>query len=315
MSAGAPSVSVVIPTYGRPEFLRRAVRSVLDQAYDGPIEVLVSVDGDEPVDVSDEASGPDRTVVTLPNRRKPGPLGNRNNGLLAARSEVVAFLDDDDEWLPGKIAAQVELARSTPVERPIVITKLHVRTPRTEFVLPRRLPDPGEPLSEWLSVRKGPFHGDGFIQTSTIMAPTALLLEVPFTEDLRRLQELDWSLRALDRPGVDLAIVDEPLVIWYADEHRPRISDDAPVRESLAWLRKVRPLVTRRAYAALAMSVVSSMAAQSRSPRVFGTLLFESVRHGRPGVRDVVTFTQIWLVPPRIRRVVRDRLIARRGGH
>jgi hypothetical protein len=63
------------------------------------------------------------------------------------------------------------------------------------------------------------------------------------------------------------------------------------------------------------MTQVSSMAAQSHSPKVFGTLLYESVRHGRPGMRDIMTFAQIWLVPTRVRRIVRDKLIARRGGH
>jgi glycosyltransferase involved in cell wall biosynthesis len=310
----SPDVTVVIPTLNRPELVTRAVRSALEQTL-REVEVVVVIDGpDEATHKALAAIGDSRLrVLELPERG--GAPAARNAGVRAARGAFVAFLDDDDEWLPGKLLAQVDLARSSTVEWPIVITRLFVRTPRTEFILPRRLPDPGEPLSEWLSVRKGPFHGDGFIQTSTIMAPVALLRDVPFTEDLRRLQELDWSLRALDRDGVDLLIVDEPLVVWYADEHRPRISDDSPVRESLAWLRKVRPLVTRRAYAALAMSVVSSMAAQSRSPKVFGSLLYESVRHGRPGIRDVITFGQIWLVPARLRRIVRDKLIARRGGH
>lgn len=310
----SPDVTVVIPTLNRPVLVTRAVRSALDQTLRN-LEVVVVVDGpDEATHAALAALGDDRLRVQEQPERGGAPAA-RNAGVRAARGEYVAFLDDDDEWLPGKLQAQVDLARSGKVETPIVITKLFVRTPRTEFVLPRRLPDPGEPLSEWLTVRKGPFHGDGFIQTSTIMAPTALLTEVPFKEDLRRLQEMDWSLRALSRDGVDLLIVDEPLVVWYADENRPRISDDAPIRASLAWLRGVRPLVTKRAYAALAMTQVSSMAAQSHSPKVFGKLLYESVRYGRPGVRDVVTFAQIWLVPTRVRRVVRDKLIARRGGH
>src|SRR5688572_15128573 len=253
----SPDVTVVIPTLNRPVLVTRAVRSALDQTLRN-LEVVVVIDGpDEATHEALAALGDDRLRVQEQPERGGAPAA-RNAGVRAARGEYVAFLDDDDEWLPGKLQAQVDLARSGRVETPIVITKLFVRTPRTEFVLPRRLPDPGEPLSEWLTVRKGPFHGDGFIQTSTIMAPTAPLTEVPFKEDLRRLQEMDWSLRALSRDGVDLLIVDEPLVVWYADENRPRISDDAPIRASLAWLRGVRPLVTKRAYAALAMTQVSS---------------------------------------------------------
>jgi hypothetical protein len=196
---------------------------------------------------------------------------------------------------------------------PIVTSRLRMRTPRAEVVLPRRLPDPGEPLSEYFSVRRGLFHGDGFIQTSTIMAPTALLRRVPFAVGLRRLQELDWALRALDLDGVDLVIADEPLVIWYADENRPRVSFDSPWQDQLEWLRRSRPLVTRRAYSALAMSVVSSMAATTRSPRVCSMLLREARRHGQPRAIDYVTFLQIWLLPPEVRRAVRDRVLGRRS--
>jgi len=58
---------------------------------------------------------------------------------------------------------------------PVVACRLVNRTPRAEFYMPRRLPAPGEPISEYLTVRHGLFHGDGFIQTSTILAPTELL--------------------------------------------------------------------------------------------------------------------------------------------
>jgi hypothetical protein len=144
------------------------------------------------------------------------------------------------------------------------------------------------------------------------MAPTDLLRRVPFTVGLRRLQELDWALRALDVDGVDLVIVPESLVTWYADEDRPRISAESPWREQLDWLRGSRRLVTRRAYAALAMSVVSSMAATTGSPRVFATLLREAHRHGRPGLLDYVTFLQVWMLPPGLRRRLRDLVLGRR---
>jgi glycosyltransferase involved in cell wall biosynthesis len=107
-----PSVSVVIPTHDRPEFLRSAVRSVLEQDYEGWIEVLVVFDDCEPVDVPAPKSPGERVVVMLTNNRKPGALGARNTGILAAKSEIVAFLDDDDEWLPSKLSQQVEVLLS-----------------------------------------------------------------------------------------------------------------------------------------------------------------------------------------------------------
>jgi hypothetical protein len=178
--------------------------------------------------------------------------------------------------------------------------------------VPRRLPAPGEPISEYLAVRRGLFHGDGFIQTSTIMAPTELLRRVPFAAGLRRLQELDWTLRALREDGTGVAMAAEALVIWHTDEDRARVSFDAPWQQQLEWLRASRDLFTRRAYAALTMSVISAMAAPTGGARAFWTLLREAHGYGRPGLVDYVTFVQVWLVPQGLRRRVRDAVLGRR---
>jgi glycosyltransferase involved in cell wall biosynthesis len=306
-----PEVSVVIPTRNRPELVVRAVRSALAQTL-REIEVVVVIDGpDEATTEALRGVGDERIrPIELP--ASGGAPAARNEGVTAAHAEWVAFLDDDDEWLPEKLVTQLARARSSGVPMPIVGSRLFMRTPRAELIMPRRIPAPGEPISEYLAVRHGLFHGDGFIQTSTIMAPTALLRKVPFTAGLRRLQELDWTLRSLQEDGVDLIYAEEPLVIWYADENRPRISFDAPWKQSLEWLQQTRPRVTPRAYAALAMSVVGSMAASSRSPRVFFDLLHEARTHGKPSFTDYVTFLQVWLIPAGPRRVVRDFFLSRR---
>lgn len=290
----------------------RAVRSALAQTLHN-IEVVVVVDGPDKLTVAalDEVSDPRLRVVELP--ASGGAPRARNAGVRAARGAWTALLDDDDEWHPDKLSIQLDLARNAADPLPIVISRLLNRTPRAEFVMPRRLPEPGEPLSEYFTVRRGLFHGDGFIQTSTILAPTELLRRVPFTPDLRRIQELDWALRALGEAGTGLLIANEPLVIWYTDENRPRISSvTTRWPEPLEWLRRMRPLVTPRAYAALAMSVISSMAAPTRSPRAFWTLLREARRYGQPHPIDYLTYLQIWLIPPDLRRTLRDRIVGRR---
>ncbi|ROT33942.1 glycosyltransferase family 2 protein [Micromonospora sp. HM5-17] len=312
MSA-TPNVSVVIPTRGRPELVTRAVRSVLAQTVDD-LEVIVVIDG--PDDLTRSAltavGDPRLRVIALP--ESGGAPNARNVGVREARAPWTALLDDDDEWLPDKLAVQLKLAKGARVPMPIVASRLVNRTPRADFVIPRRLPAPGEPLSEYLTVRRGLFHGDGFIQTSTILAPTELLRRVPFTVGLRRLQELDWTLRALHHEDVGLVIAPEPLVVWYQDEDRPRISDGLAWEHQLEWLRRSRPLLTPRAYAALTMSVLASMAAPTRSLTAFRTLLREARRHGRPGPIDYLTFLQIWLIPPQLRRTLRDRVLRRRRG-
>jgi glycosyltransferase involved in cell wall biosynthesis len=307
----APLVSVVIPTTARPELVTRALRSVLEQTIE-EIEVVVVVDGpDEPTHSALGAiADPRLRIVALP--ESGGAPNARNVGVTHARAPWTALLDDDDEWFPDKLAIQLDIAQSTSVPMPIVACRLVNRTPRAEFVMPRRLPATGESLSEYLTVRRGLFHGDGFIQTSTILAPTELLRRVPFTVGLRRQQELDWTLRAVRQDGVELVFAEEPLVLWHQDEDRQRISLESPWEEQLDWLRQSRPLFTPRAYAAHLMSVVTSMAAPTRSIKVFRTLLRDARRNGRPGVIDYLTFVQIWLIPPDLRRRLRDAVLGRR---
>ena len=108
-----PSVTAVIPTKDRPVLLRRAVRAVLEQTYPGHVECIVVYDGTEPA-VPEVAVPENRTLSVLVNNRTPGLAGNRNTGYLAASGDYAASCDDDDEWLPDKLVAQVALLRSRP---------------------------------------------------------------------------------------------------------------------------------------------------------------------------------------------------------
>lgn len=112
MGNSEPIVSVVIPTLNRPHLVVRAVRSALAQTLH-TIEVVVVVDG--PDNLTIEALGTlegSRVVIkTLP--CNVGPAGARNAGVEAARGRWVAFLDDDDEWAPHKLAIQLSAVQSS----------------------------------------------------------------------------------------------------------------------------------------------------------------------------------------------------------
>jgi glycosyltransferase involved in cell wall biosynthesis len=110
---GPPSVSVVVPTRQRMELLGRAVRSIVAQRYAGPIEVLIVFDQEEPVDPGVEA-GAGRHIRLLRNERASGLAGARNTGILAATGDLIAYCDDDDEWLADKLRLQVEALRRAP---------------------------------------------------------------------------------------------------------------------------------------------------------------------------------------------------------
>ena len=104
------SVSVVIPVFEARETLKAALASVAAQTLQ-PLEILV-VDDASPV--PPDVPAPARTLRAPRNR---GPAAARNLGIAAARGRFVAFLDADDLWLPGKLAAQAEAALARPQSR------------------------------------------------------------------------------------------------------------------------------------------------------------------------------------------------------
>ena len=107
---GRPLFSVVIPTRDRPQFVQEAVGSVLAQSV-SDFEVIVVNDGGSAV--TDLGNDPRVRIVELP--IGGGPAAARNTGLERAVGEYVAFLDDDDVWLPGRLELAVQGLRSAPV--------------------------------------------------------------------------------------------------------------------------------------------------------------------------------------------------------
>ncbi len=108
-----PSVSAVISTRDRPELLDRAIESIARQDYPGELEIVVVFD-QSPVDDAVGGVRNGRRIRTTSNTRTPGLPGGRNSGIDIATGELVAFCDDDDEWLPNKLTTQVAVLESHP---------------------------------------------------------------------------------------------------------------------------------------------------------------------------------------------------------
>ena len=105
-----PSVGVILPARDRPEQLHAALAAVLAQDYPGQLRAVVIYDRSEPAPgVVDNGR-----VRVLSNARAPGLAGARNTGVLALDTDLIAFCDDDDQWLPGKLRAQVAALRARP---------------------------------------------------------------------------------------------------------------------------------------------------------------------------------------------------------
>lgn len=102
-----PTISVVLPTRGRPELLREAVVSVVEQDYAGDLDVLVVHDQEEPHGDLRQLARPGRKITLLNNTHTPGLAGARNTGLDHATAAYIASCDDDDFWDLDKLRLQM----------------------------------------------------------------------------------------------------------------------------------------------------------------------------------------------------------------
>ena len=106
-------ITVIIPTHNRPDLLLDAVRSVLQQRYQH-WELLIVENGPHRKVGSVLARLPADPRIRYRHQSEANPSLARNAGIIAARGAYVAFLDDDDEWMPEKLQRQVALMQQEP---------------------------------------------------------------------------------------------------------------------------------------------------------------------------------------------------------
>jgi glycosyltransferase involved in cell wall biosynthesis len=116
-------LSVVIPTFNRAKLVCDAIESALEQRR-GEIEVIVVDDGstDDTVDVIRSRFGDSIHLLAMSQRRGPGAA--RNTGVRVATGELLAFLDSDDLWLPGKLDAELRMFERFPGVEAIITDSL-----------------------------------------------------------------------------------------------------------------------------------------------------------------------------------------------
>lgn len=106
-------VSVIIPTHNRAKFLDSAVTSVLNQTFqDFEIIIVDDASTDDTPQVVRQFK--DERIKYIRHEANQGGSSTRNTGIANSSGEYIAFLDDDDEWLPKKLKLQVELMENSP---------------------------------------------------------------------------------------------------------------------------------------------------------------------------------------------------------
>lgn len=214
-------VSAVITTHNRLEYLKRAIESVLSQTYPNIECIVVS---DASTDGTDKYcnSRTDIKYISIPKSESHGGNYARNLGIKAANGKYVAFLDDDDAWLPTKIEKQVSLLKENKCEC-VYCLRIY------EVV------NNGEIIKHSIESTKYSIEGDisktifrhAITSTSCILATKSILDRIGgFDIDLYKIQEYELLIRISQLTEV-YYYHDEPLVLYTSNNSdKSRISND-----------------------------------------------------------------------------------------
>jgi glycosyltransferase involved in cell wall biosynthesis len=206
-----PDVEVIIPVRNGAAYLGEAIASVAGQA--GPRIAVIVVDDGSTDGSAEVAASLSTEQVPVRVVRQP-PLGSgaaRNHGVLASRAPLLAFLDADDVWVPGKLAAQLEALEEAP-HAGVVIGWID------EFGEPDR-PE---------GVRLRP-PGPAYVPSVSLVRRQVFGLAGPFAPDPMTLEWMEWWARVVDA-GVESITLPDVLAHRRVHGHNRTWTDDLLAR-------------------------------------------------------------------------------------
>lgn len=192
--AAAPAISVVLPAYNAAETIGRAVESVLAQSC-AEFELIIVDDcsEDRTPDVIAHFSTADRRIVSLRQVTRSGSNAARNRGIIAARSELVSFIDADDCFHAHKLEWILNFFASHGAAD-VLIDSFEV----IDIVAKRKLRKINPDLEISSKIEAGIYRRTINKPTPAISARRAALLKAGlFDETLRRRQDMDLLLRLI----------------------------------------------------------------------------------------------------------------------
>jgi len=199
-------VSVIIPTHNRPEFLRKAVASVVVQTY-RPIEIVIVDDASaDPVRLNWFTDGlSDVSLSIYRNNISKGAAASRNLGIVNSKGGLIAFLDDDDQWMPDKLSLQTEaLIKRKSVNFRAVFCQMIVKNENGMDVYRTNFPTSTE------AIRRHILFGDGNLPPPTLLIEREVFEEIGFfNEQMPTFEDRQWALQYLHQ--YEIILVDEYL--------------------------------------------------------------------------------------------------------
>jgi glycosyltransferase involved in cell wall biosynthesis len=124
-----PLVTIIVPTYNRPDFLSSAIDSLIAQTY-RPIEIIVIDDNGDTAARKQTAAilknyEEINYVRTIFNEQNIGGALSRNRAILLSKGDFITFLDDDDVYLPQKVASQVTFMNKHALDMSFTDVKIY----------------------------------------------------------------------------------------------------------------------------------------------------------------------------------------------
>ena len=211
-----PTVSCIITAFNRAHFLKEAIDSVLLQSYrDFELIILDNASTDHTGDIVQQYC--DDRIRYI----KHQPLGisaARNLGVQEAKGEFIAFFDDDDIWLPDKLAMQVKMFNALPEEVGLVYGG-YLIVDEIGKVCHGVMPTCQGKMLEDLLRLKIPFTGSA---SNPMIRKTAILVVGMFDESVTSGEDFELYLRLAEKYSFE--VIKEYLV-KIRSHHYPRISD------------------------------------------------------------------------------------------
>lgn len=281
MTAFTHAVSVVIPTMNTRAALRDAVASALAQR-DVEVEVLVAMNGTGPSPVF---ADPRIRVV----HSDPADRGNgaRMAGIRAARHDLIALLDDDDTWTPGKLADQVAALEARGVTGDNWVLTCSIAefdtVTKTTRVVPTEPVTEVASISRYLLARPGLYSVSPQFASSTMLFPKALGLREPWDTSVRLHQDWEWLIRLEREQGTRMMCLPEPLVVRPVS-HADSMTTAPDWRSSLQWGERHLREHPARIRGDFFLTYPADRAGRAASLRGLLACLGAGLRHGRPGL-------------------------------
>lgn len=200
-------ISVVIPTHNRAKILTRSITSALSQTHSN-IEVIVVSDGseDNTKDVVNYFEKNDERIKFISYLDAKGANYARNKGAQAASGEYIAFLDDDDEWLPYKLEKQLEKFKENE--------NIGLVSSSVEIIYEKDKVKYNSISNKEGDLSKKILYSNCIGSTSTVMVKTNIFKKVGgFDENLGALQDYDLWIRICQKAYV--GAVEDICVRYY----------------------------------------------------------------------------------------------------